>query len=288
MVVASVAAAQVGGGVGPDGGNAGRLRGRRWSSCTSRRPDRGCLWLATRAVAAGEASAVGSCAVALTDPSFRRGYHGRRSRAGLALAISGNAACGCAGGLGIGVGARRPVVGLRFLPVWVEVGLVRARQLRRLELGWRRGLGSGLVWLLLWPWVAPRQLGRSAAAATGMFWRRPVRRRPMSSFYHSPRRPGIAFVEGLAFSQLRSIARLTLGVAGPSLSRARQQDQARLAPGSRTELISSPAAGPSSSCARCCRTDRWRPVLAGLLGFGAGGRPGVRKAVPFRSSLWLG
>ena len=85
--------------------------------------------------------------------------------------------------------------------------------------------------------------------------------------------------------------------AGPTSSRARQQDRARLAPGSRTELVSRPAAGPDSSRARQQdltrlapggRTGRWWPVLAGLLGLDPGDCSGVRKAVPFHSSLWLG
>ena len=82
---------------------------------------------------------------------------------------------------------------------------------------------------------------------------------------------------------------------GPSLvSRPELQDGVRLAPGSRTELISRPATEQSSSCARQqdgarlapgggtelvsrsgLQDRRWRPVLASLLGLGAGGRPGV-------------
>uniref|UniRef100_A0A453NTC8 Uncharacterized protein n=1 Tax=Aegilops tauschii subsp. strangulata TaxID=200361 RepID=A0A453NTC8_AEGTS len=120
-----------------------------------------------------------------------------------------------------------------------------------LPLIWRRRAVGFLVvacpvWLLLRSWVAPRQLGRLAAAAASMFRRQLVRTRLVSAFDPSPRRPGVTFVEGLALSQLRSIAHLTAGVAGPSSSRA-----------------------------RCCRTGRWRSVLAGLLGLGAGGRPGV-------------
>lgn len=98
------------------------------------------------------------------------------------------------------------------------------------ELDGRRGLGSGPVWLLLRPWVAPRQLGRLAAAA-GMFRRWLVHRWLVSAFDSSLRRSGITFVEGPGLSQLRSISRLAPGAAGPRSSRVRPQDRAHLAPG---------------------------------------------------------
>lgn len=44
----------------------------------------------------------------------------------------------------------------------------RARQIRCLELGGRRGFGSGPMWQLPRSWVARQQLGRSAAAMAGI------------------------------------------------------------------------------------------------------------------------
>lgn len=101
-----------------------------------------------------------------------------------------------------------------------------------------------------WPSDAP-----TAPAPAGMFKCRLARRRLVSAFDSSPCRPGATLVEGLDLSQQRSIA--------------------RLAPDSRTDLVSRPTTRPTSSHARCSRTGRWRPVLAGLLGLGAGGYPGV-------------
>ena len=158
-------------------------------------------------------------------------------------------------------------------------------------LGARRAarVGQWPGWPLLRPWMAPWWFGESALATDGTSWRRFVRRRLVSAFGPPPRCRVATFDEGLAFSQLRSIARLAPGA----------QVRARLAHS---------AAGLCSSHARCSRTDLVsRTVLqdrarlppgaagrvdggqvAGLLGLGAGGRPGVRKVGPFRSSLSLG
>ena len=88
--------------------------------------------------------------------------------------------------------------------------------------------------------MAPRRLGKSATAVAGLFRRRLVRWPLVSVFDLSPRRPGAISVEVTALSQLWPIASLTLG----------KQDQARLAPGSRTVPVSCPAAGPRLSHAR--------------------------------------
>ena len=96
-----------------------------------------------------------------------------------------------------------------------------------------------------------------------------------------PRRPGSTLVIGLDRSQLRSIARLAPVAARQSSSRARQQDRARLAPSSRTELVSRPTAGPSLSCTRCSRTGDGGLFSASPLGLSVGGRSGVCKGATF-------
>ncbi|XP_048562862.1 uncharacterized protein LOC125543531 [Triticum urartu] len=145
-------------------------------------------------------------------------------------------------------------------------GCACPRRLSCSELAGRRGLGRGLAWLLSRPWVAPRRLGRSTAAAAGMFRRRFVRGSLVSAFASSLHRPAVTSSKGCPSPS-----------CGPSLvSRPVRQDRTRLTHG---------AAGLSSSRTWCRKTELVsRPVLqdgsmeaslAGLLGLGAGGCPGV-------------
>ena len=102
-------------------------------------------------------------------------------------------------------------------------------------------------------------LGRFTAA-DGHLRRRPVGKRLVVAFDSSPRRSDATFVKGLALSQLRSIACLAPGAAGLISSRARQQDQARLVPGCRIELISRPAqqdGSPEANFGRPFGFRRW-------------------------------
>ena len=125
-----------------------------------------------------------------------------------------------------------------------------------------------------------------------------VGERPFSTFDSSPHCPGSTLVIGLDRSQLRSVAHLTPVAARQSSSRARQQDRARLAPGSRTDLVSRPAAGPTSSRARQQDRVRLAPGAAGRVMeaiFGPalwvsapGAVQGCVKERTFHSSLWLG
>ena len=104
----------------------------------------------------------------------------------------------------------------------------------------------------------------------------------------SPRRPFSSLAGGLAFSRLRSIDRLAPGVVGASWSLARQQVRpvSRPAAGLRSSRarqqdrpVSRPAVGLRSSRARCCRTARWRLVVASLLGLGAGSGQGCERRI---------
>ena len=88
---------------------------------------------------------------------------------------------------------------------------------------------------------SPRPSDASPAlVAAGMFWCRLARRRLVSAFDSSPCRPGTTLVEGLDLSKLRSIARLapdsrsdlvSRPATRPTSSHALQHDRARLAPG---------------------------------------------------------
>nr|XP_045089809.1 uncharacterized protein LOC120961907 isoform X1 [Aegilops tauschii subsp. strangulata] len=117
----------------------------------------------------------------------------------------------------LGAGLWGPGVDVGCHGVVVAHGVVRAVPRRRLVFS-----GVGLL-------VGGSRGDMLVAAAVGLFPRLPARRRPVSTFDSSPRRPGATFVEGLSFSRLRSIARLATGAAGPILSRAWC---------SRTELVS--------------------------------------------------
>ncbi|XBH67101.1 hypothetical protein VPH35_095536 [Triticum aestivum] len=163
-------------------------------------------------------------------------------------------------------------------PLWRLDARVRARRLRRLELGGRRGLGrgrggrcSGRGWLH--GGLASRLRRRLARPGVGS---------SVGDLYRPlappPRRPVAMFGEGLALSQLRSIGRL----ASDAHVRA---------------CLAHSAVGLISSRARCSRTEsvsrtvlreraRLAPgaagrvdggLVAGLLGLGAGVAQGCKR-----------
>ncbi|XP_037453840.1 uncharacterized protein LOC119324178 [Triticum dicoccoides] len=196
-------------------------------------------------------------------------------------ASGGGAGCRC---------GRDTAIGLDGGVRGVEVALVGGGggdgwSLARSDRIWRWGSAGGPWHRWCVPggsgaWSSPGDVGRAAAGRGRCFGRR-RRRGEVRRWWPVASRWRDGFTVARRFCPRQRPASLA--------STHLRSDRLDLRPiSSSPERDSLQRAGPSSSRARGSRTGRWMLVLAGLLGLDAGGRPGVRKLGPFRSSLSLG